>query len=396
MLYGAVMIFLLVVLGGLIAYIGDRVGMKVGKRRVTMFGLRPKYTSIIVTIITGIVIVSLTLAVLLAVSKQSRTAFFGIQNLLKDLKEKETELAGMSSKFEAEEKKMRESLADSTKNLKESRAALKSKQDELDDIIGEINIRSLELSKLQDSVDEMAEKVLDLNKKRKDLEETIQKLDKQISMLKKTYTNLVAETNQDVLFGDVIYRKDQPLARVAMPAGIGGAEMRKLLWNTMNEVFRNAVEAGATEEDDLGMMFESQLASLAKEVGKRDGDTILELRSHTNVLKGQPLHVTWTIVQNALVFRKGQVMGREVVQPGMSEDALRIILNGMLVNASSEARQAGMIPDPKTGRVGAIPKKRFDEVAAELSSSREPRTVELFVTDNVRISDTLNVDFKII
>ena len=39
--------------GGAIAYFGDRIGMKVGRKRLTLFGLRPKHTSIIITIVTG-------------------------------------------------------------------------------------------------------------------------------------------------------------------------------------------------------------------------------------------------------------------------------------------------------------------------------------------------------
>jgi hypothetical protein len=61
---------------GLVAYIGDRVGHQVGRRRLTLFGLRPKYTSTIVAVATGMLIaLSVTLAGLL-LSSVFRNAVF--------------------------------------------------------------------------------------------------------------------------------------------------------------------------------------------------------------------------------------------------------------------------------------------------------------------------------
>lgn len=56
MFIGAAIFLVLIVMGGIIAFLGDRIGSKVGKKRMTLFGLRPKYTSVIVTIISGVLI----------------------------------------------------------------------------------------------------------------------------------------------------------------------------------------------------------------------------------------------------------------------------------------------------------------------------------------------------
>lgn len=50
-MYGIFLIIVLVITGGAIAFIGDKLGSKVGKKRLSIFGLRPKHTSILVTII---------------------------------------------------------------------------------------------------------------------------------------------------------------------------------------------------------------------------------------------------------------------------------------------------------------------------------------------------------
>ena len=62
-----------VFMGGLIAYNGDLIGRKFGKRRVTMLGLRPKHTAILITSVTGIFISALTTGVLFMLVKPVRT-----------------------------------------------------------------------------------------------------------------------------------------------------------------------------------------------------------------------------------------------------------------------------------------------------------------------------------
>ncbi|HEY0394038.1 MAG TPA: DUF3084 domain-containing protein [Candidatus Elarobacter sp.] len=76
MLSGIALVLGIAIVAGLIAYIGDRVGHQVGRKRLTMFGLRPKYTSTIVAVATGMLIaLSVTMAALIA-SQQVRVAFF--------------------------------------------------------------------------------------------------------------------------------------------------------------------------------------------------------------------------------------------------------------------------------------------------------------------------------
>ena len=78
---GIALVLAIVIVAGVIAYIGDRVGHQVGRKRLTLFGLRPKYTSTVVAVATGMLIaLSVTLAALIG-SSYVRTAFFRIGQL---------------------------------------------------------------------------------------------------------------------------------------------------------------------------------------------------------------------------------------------------------------------------------------------------------------------------
>ncbi len=59
---GYTLILAILVLGGLIATVGDRLGSRIGKARLSIFKLRPRTTATVVTIVTGALISASTLA----------------------------------------------------------------------------------------------------------------------------------------------------------------------------------------------------------------------------------------------------------------------------------------------------------------------------------------------
>ena len=57
---------------GFIAYFGDLLGRRMGKRRLTLFGLRPRYTAILVTSLTGMLIAVFAIGIMALVSQRVR------------------------------------------------------------------------------------------------------------------------------------------------------------------------------------------------------------------------------------------------------------------------------------------------------------------------------------
>ncbi len=78
---GILLVILIVFVAGLIAYVGDRVGHQVGRKRMTLFGLRPKYTSTIVAVGTGMGIAFIATVVPLLTAPLARDAFFHLSEI---------------------------------------------------------------------------------------------------------------------------------------------------------------------------------------------------------------------------------------------------------------------------------------------------------------------------
>ena len=72
MRYSILFVLALILISGFIAYFGDILGRRLGKKRLTLFNLRPRYTAIVVTTITGMLISGLAVLALISVNSQFR------------------------------------------------------------------------------------------------------------------------------------------------------------------------------------------------------------------------------------------------------------------------------------------------------------------------------------
>ncbi len=87
-----VFVSVILILGGVIAIISDRLGKNVGKARLSLFNLRPRKTAAVVTMITGTFLSALTLTALFASSKPLRRGVFQIDEIQTELNEARKEL----------------------------------------------------------------------------------------------------------------------------------------------------------------------------------------------------------------------------------------------------------------------------------------------------------------
>ncbi|MGY6529631.1 MAG: DUF3084 domain-containing protein [Cyanobacterium sp.] len=140
-----VLIFAVLILGGLIAALGDRIGTKVGKARLRLFNLRPKQTAIVVSIGTGVLISASTLGILFALSASLRQGVFQLDEILNRRREVEEELAEVTG----EKDRVARDLAEAQKRQQEARDTLLNTERELtqtQELLDEIYEQTLSLA----------------------------------------------------------------------------------------------------------------------------------------------------------------------------------------------------------------------------------------------------------
>ncbi len=89
---------LVMALSGVVAYVGDRVGHQVGRKRLSLFGIRPRYTSTIVAIATGMVIALVVTLGAIFASEQVKTAFFKLNSINQQITELQSRQRDLEAK----------------------------------------------------------------------------------------------------------------------------------------------------------------------------------------------------------------------------------------------------------------------------------------------------------
>ena len=123
------LIIFLIAISGFIAFVGNYVGRRAGKRRISILGIRPYYTSMIITVLTGIIITTVTLITLISVSSSMRSALENkaqLQETIKLLSQRlsvtESELSIRASELSAAieyQKKLEKSIKEQNERVKE-------------------------------------------------------------------------------------------------------------------------------------------------------------------------------------------------------------------------------------------------------------------------------------
>ncbi|WLT39603.1 DUF3084 domain-containing protein [Synechocystis sp. B12] len=222
-----ILVLSVLVLGGIIAALGDHLGSKVGKARLRLFKLRPRQTAVLLTVITGTLISASTLGILFTFSKSLREGVFQLDDILAQLRVAKTELEQASQakeEIESELTAVREeqqlvqersrelnrnytkalqllrrvseqsrNLRQEVANLSAERAQLNEQKDSLlaesSELQSQVKLRDQELSKRQERIAQQ-EKVLARQR------EQVQSLEKRFASLEAQRQQLQAEINQ--------------------------------------------------------------------------------------------------------------------------------------------------------------------------------------------------------
>ncbi|MGK7877070.1 MAG: DUF3084 domain-containing protein [Xenococcaceae cyanobacterium] len=182
-----ILIAAILLLGGLIAALGDRVGTKVGKARLRLFNLRPRQTAIVVTVLTGTIIAASTLGILFSLSESLRQGIFELDNILKKRKEVTKELATVTEEKNQVEKELEEAktkqaqaqrrLNKINQNFQQAQAQLKTVSDQVNDLRSEVKTLLSERQQLLQQRNQLREQITQL-------QEQVQQRDRELAKQK--------------------------------------------------------------------------------------------------------------------------------------------------------------------------------------------------------------------
>ena len=171
---GFVLIFAVACLGGVIATVGDRIGMKVGKSRLSLFNLRPRQTATLVSVATGMVASFSTLMLLIALDGQLRKGLFNLDEIQQDLSQAQADLESARNEKDVVEN----NLEDSTKlqeeaqtRLRETNRSLRSAAAREEEILASLGDTQAQLETVSEQAGSLRDEISGLRSEREALVE---------------------------------------------------------------------------------------------------------------------------------------------------------------------------------------------------------------------------------
>lgn len=372
-MYGIMLIVVLVLTGGVIAFIGDRLGSRVGKKKLSLFGLRPRHTSILVTIITGILITTVTFGILAIASKDVRTALFGMNKLKAELNEKQSmleEASGALVNVKNDLNTTKEEYAKSKKDLEETQEDLEIAQQAAE-------LLRQEQVALQNRNQELWSDNQTLIEHNQSLAENNQFLLANNESLKADNLEL-EKTNNDLQEGienirerPIIYRVGELLASGVIKKTDDPVKIQ----NDLNQIIALAnskiIDRLGTEGSKDGVwIYPIEYQKAMDRLKQAKGDTVIRLIVAANLVKGDPVLTELEMHPNRVVYQENEFVYQKIYNVPIDGSNSEMLISDFLRNVNMTAINNGILPNPLTGTVGVINGNQIYAIEKALAENR--------------------------
>tara|TARA_B100000959_G_scaffold263637_1_gene303215 strand:+ start:1451 stop:2647 length:1197 start_codon:yes stop_codon:yes gene_type:complete len=338
---GWLLILALLVLGGVLSTLGDRLGSRVGKARLSLFNLRPRRTAVVITVLTGSLISALSLGLMLMVSRQLRIGLFELDELQAKLQTsrdalKTSRLAQSNAERDLQQAKLDSvQVQNELKQVQKRAAELRKELAPLQKQRQQLEAEKARLSR------DISKKDADIRRTEVELVNVRSRINKAEKELKQLETDLIALRR-----GDVVLSSGQQLVaatlRLDNPSQARDV-INRLLQEANQEAFRR-VRPGEEANRQILLVPRSDIKRI-EQIIRKPGTWVVNVRSAANVLRGENVVYSFPDVRpNITVVRKGEVLARTTLdQNEQSAETIRNRLNLLLASTLAEVKRRGSL-----------------------------------------------------
>jgi uncharacterized protein (DUF3084 family) len=441
---GYTLILAILILGGIIATLGDRIGTKVGKARLSMFNLRPRDTATLVTIATGGMISASTLGILLLLSGQLRDGLFRLESIRSELsssqqqKQKvETELSAAKKEQENAQQRLgqiNKSLVQALRKQSETQALLQSVENKFEKADQELQKASQQEADLRDRIQSLGKEqenlqsesiqlksekerisgeLATISRDRETLKQKVDESEQRLVAIEKQRIDLTTEiasleTAREQLIislealrkGNVAVFADQLLALGVVRPNLSKAELRQASIQLIQQAELNVRELlgflpEQAPKEPIIKITDAQIEVLLNRL--KDGQSyVIRILSAGNFLKRETkVAIAADVTINRQIFARGDEIATLQFSPNLTPQLLASRVEQLFLLVSFRARREGVLANPITGKVGNFPPDALTElfkVVSELKSTYEIRAV---AKDAIFPASTLTLELVI-
>lgn len=398
---GWLLILTLLLLGGVLSTLGDRLGTRVGKARLSLFGLRPKNTAVVITALTGALISALSLGLMLLVSEQLRMGLFEldqIQARLRDsrsaLRQSQTDLDRSRAELSRAELGRSQAIAGRQRALDsqhKAEAQLNAAQTRIAALRRELQPLQRERTRLEAERLRLSREVkgrdAEIRRTEAELTSVRQRIAAGEKELKGLEGNVIALRR-----GDVVIASGQPLAtaKVKLDKSSQAQTVIDALLQQANLTAFQRLLPDQKPDRQILLVPRNDIARL-KTLLTKPGTWVVSIRSAANVLRGEQRVLAFPDLRpNRQVVRKGEVLSRTTLDGDeRGAELVRSRLNLLLAAAFARAQRQGTLVDGL--QFDANDFNELGRALAERPAGQEA-TLEATVRNNADTPDPIVVE----
>lgn len=361
---GWLLILALLVLGGVLSTLGDRLGSKVGKARLSLFNLRPRNTAVVITALTGALISAISLGLMLLVSQRLRVGLFELDQIQARLRESRAALSQSQAALEQNRQELASSRTAVQEAEKGRTQALRSREQAVRQRQGverELGVTRSRVNSLRQELQPLQQQRQRLEAERERLSRDVKGRDAEIrrneTELRRVRERIAAgaqelkqlETNVIALRrGDVVVASGQPLAtvRVKLQRREQAKPLIDALLQQANQAAFRLLLPGQPADRQILLVPRADIERLTTSL--RPGETwVLTIRSAANVLRGEGRVVAFPDLRpNRPVVRQGEILATTALEAEeRSSEDIRSRLNLLLAAAFARAQRQGTLAE---------------------------------------------------
>jgi uncharacterized protein (DUF3084 family) len=380
-MYGIVLIIVLIITGGVIAFIGDRLGTKIGKKRLSVFGLRPRHTSILITILTGICITTLTFGIMAAVSENVRTALFGMEKLNQTMQQTKSSLQTATAELAAadiEKKKTNEALKkaqNDVSDLEDKQSKLTALNTTLEDGNKLLEAAKNELTQRNDALavanSGLNQKNTALTIDNSQLSETNTKLGADNTELEKR-TRELRKGMQIMREGDIIYRAGEILSSGVLRGNQKEKDVKADIGSLIQLANRDVAQRlGANTEDSDIWVYPPEYDQAVTRIAGSKQDMVVRIVAAGNLIRGESIRTSLQLYPNSIIYRDNEfIIARPFTLTGNKQGEAEDAVVSFLKDVNTAAVQKGILADPIRGSVGILDGAQFYSLVQALTPAQ--------------------------
>ncbi len=359
------LILTLIVVSGVLAYLGDVLGMKIGKKRISLFGLRPRDTSRVITAFTGVLISIAILITMSVISENVRTALFSMKFLSSQLQTLTLDLRKSRSEAEL-----------SAINLLASENKLKEQQEMLVSVQKELEATRPLIEETEKNLQNLRQEKIQLEREKEALDESVSDLKEEAESLRKSMISI--RSGRIAVFArEVLGQKPiEPLS--------SRSEVERIFQDLRREAeFVVSSRTGLpSSELVLAVDIEKEMESI-EAVSNNPGRKFVRAVAEGNAIYGEDIRLIYEVYDSDLVYRKGDLLYRQRVEPDPDGARTESDLHILLRMVNQKAVRDSIKPDPMTGKVGILDATAFFDAVEKIQKAEEPLMVEVAAAEDI-------------